>query len=813
MPGSLVREYEEGKEWIKGAVICTWGTGFILALNVILSIVAMGIGYSKSLNQGLFQSISLYDGNCTVSNRWATGLHLLININSSSLLAASNYVMQCLAAPSRSDVDKAHKQRKWLDIGTFSLRNLAVMDAKHCILWALLLLSSTPIHMIYNSVVFPSISTFDYAPVLIPDDLSPSEPLTAGGDETANFITKVGIDPAVLQVEIFNGTFRNLSTQDCFKMYNVELNTHLGTPVFTAGRQYFHNATSLFGSFGEQPYSSTEVYIYLNAYETWGTGSADQMVNNNNVSVHGGHWAYRLWNFTLPAPVSVDNISFFTTYNIWELRNSDFSTINVPMGHDLATLDDYMITYNPDREELGAFLKTPSHWANSTWAASLKFQLGNKSIFANSVGPNSAVGPTRIPVSQCMSKSRDQRCQLFFSPAIAIAVIISNVIKLACMYLTARTGRTNILLTLGDAISSFLMRPDPTTEGQCLMSRADAFQSDKSPTAVTIGRLRRRRRSVDSTMDIPLVDTVSTTGSLPHGPTTLPTRKRRFQAASGNRWAATFIFLFGCLAASIYLFCIALSSSAGSIPGAWRLGFGKASEATMIWDENISDAMISLVLLSNTPHMVLSILYFLCNSLMTCMLLAAEWSNYATQRQPLRVSWPKGQQRSKYYLSLPYQYSVPLVLFSVLMHWFLSQSIFFVYIQSFGLENEPNKRSTRGCGYSPIAMFFVLILAFVGMLALLGVSIRPLNSRMPLVSSCSAAISAACHPPPDDHEAALKPVIWGEIVSLEECNGRDQNWFSTGHRPSTQDSAMPKYAHCTFTSHVVNPPRPGQLYW
>ena len=147
LPGAPRRDYQEGEEWIKGALLCTWGAGIVLALNFVMAIVATGISYSKPSNKRRFQSIALYDGDCSVSSHWATGLHLLINLLSTLLLAASNYVMQCLGAPSRSDVDQAHKQRKWLDIGTFSVRNFAVMDTRRKILWTLLLLSSTPIHM------------------------------------------------------------------------------------------------------------------------------------------------------------------------------------------------------------------------------------------------------------------------------------------------------------------------------------------------------------------------------------------------------------------------------------------------------------------------------------------------------------------------------------------------------------------------------------------------------------------------------------------------------------------------------------------
>lgn len=65
----------------------------------------------------------LYQGDCEKSRQISTGLHILINILSTILPGASNYMMQCLHSPTRAEVDKAHAQRKWGDIGIPSWRN------------------------------------------------------------------------------------------------------------------------------------------------------------------------------------------------------------------------------------------------------------------------------------------------------------------------------------------------------------------------------------------------------------------------------------------------------------------------------------------------------------------------------------------------------------------------------------------------------------------------------------------------------------------------------------------------------------------
>lgn len=133
-------------EWVRGVVLSALGSSVIATLNIILSIAAIALSYSK-FGGSSAGSRTLYVGNCSQSKTWATGLHLLINILSTLLLAASNYCMQCLSAPSRADVDRAHAKRRWLEIGTAGLRNLWYVNRRRKTLWFILLITSLPIHL------------------------------------------------------------------------------------------------------------------------------------------------------------------------------------------------------------------------------------------------------------------------------------------------------------------------------------------------------------------------------------------------------------------------------------------------------------------------------------------------------------------------------------------------------------------------------------------------------------------------------------------------------------------------------------------
>lgn len=62
-------------------------------------------------------------------------------------------------------------------------------------------------------------------------------------------------------------------------------------------------------------------------------------------------------------------------------------------------------------------------------------------------------------------------------------------------------------------------------------------------------------------------------------------------------------------------------------------------------------------------------------------------------------------------------------------------------------------------------LFGTSLVLIVGSISLL----RLHPSSMPMVSTCSAAISAACHRPGEDVDAHLLPVKWGVISENEEA--------------------------------------------
>jgi hypothetical protein len=128
--------------WRFGVLSFALGASIVLLINIAATISAFTV---PSDEKGVF-----FDGDCVYVKRLNTGLHLAINILSTIILAGSNYTMQCLSAPTRSEIDAAHscKPALHLDVGILSIRNLSYISKRRKLLWLLLGLSSLPLHLV-----------------------------------------------------------------------------------------------------------------------------------------------------------------------------------------------------------------------------------------------------------------------------------------------------------------------------------------------------------------------------------------------------------------------------------------------------------------------------------------------------------------------------------------------------------------------------------------------------------------------------------------------------------------------------------------
>jgi hypothetical protein len=129
---------------------------FLVAMILILnSAVTLWASATYVLDESIG---TLYRGQCEKVSRIGEGIHVFINVIGTLLLGASNFTMQCLSSPTRTEIDRGHAKKQWLEIGVLSLRNLRFINRVRLWLWIGLALSSVPIHLMYNSAVFVNLT-------------------------------------------------------------------------------------------------------------------------------------------------------------------------------------------------------------------------------------------------------------------------------------------------------------------------------------------------------------------------------------------------------------------------------------------------------------------------------------------------------------------------------------------------------------------------------------------------------------------------------------------------------------------------------
>ena len=121
----------------------------------------------------------------------------------------------------------------------------------------------------------------------------------------------------------------------------------------------------------------------------------------------------------------------------------------------------------------------------------------------------------------------------------------------------------------------------------------------------------------------------------------------------------------------------------------------------------------------------------------------------------------------------------------------MSQSLFLALVDIIDDTGElDTENSISTVGYSCIAIFFGIIVGVVAVTTGILNGFRRYRSGIPLVGSCSAAISAACHRPNDDPSASALPLRWG---CVDANSGKD-------------------ISHCCLSSFEVTAPEDGYFY-
>ena len=101
----------------------------------------------------------------------------------------------------------------------------------------------------------------------------------------------------------------------------------------------------------------------------------------------------------------------------------------------------------------------------------------------------------------------------------------------------------------------------------------------------------------------------------------------------------------------------------------------------------------------------------------------------------------------------------------MLLHYFASQAVFLTNVKLVDFTGEASHWSLNQVGYSPVGLLTLAVLGTLFGTIALTQGFRHLPDGMPLAASCSASISAACHPSEEDEDTWVQhnsmKVKWG----------------------------------------------------
>ncbi|KAL9034312.1 MAG: hypothetical protein Q9180_005478 [Flavoplaca navasiana] len=390
-----------------GVIGCAVATGAVLLINLLVTIWA-------AAHYGIEDGIgTIQNGGCDFTKTLSLWSHFAINVLSTAMLSASNYCMQCLSAPTRQDIDRAHAQHLWLDIGVRSVRNLLHISRIKALLWVLLALSSIPLHLFYNSAIFSTLSAREY------DILTISPNLAVG-----NFFNVTAVPPDALNPGPYDHSY---SDEWAF-------------PPYPRSRLIDYGLSLM------RDFNNTSIW--------------QRMDNKLCIQKYGRQFISTQGDFLAVSHALNDSFSIKFIDTAYPKTDNGGG----PSYNWMCDLyPDAQHGINNEQCRLEVLLPKATKWAIRS----------NRRNF-----PNYGMPWQPDPVDYCLSRRVKEECRLQFSLALLIVVIICNFVKAACMIVIVYRHDAVPLITLGDAIASFLDDPDSITQGNCVAPQG-SFQKRK----------------------------------------------------------------------------------------------------------------------------------------------------------------------------------------------------------------------------------------------------------------------------------------------------------------------------------------------
>lgn len=196
------------------------------------------------------------------------------------------------------------------------------------------------------------------------------------------------------------------------------------------------------------------------------------------------------------------------------------------------------------------------------------------------------IGPMTFRVRYCLAETVPERCTVEYSLPLVIIVVLVNLIKATTLWATTASIADSPILTMGDAIATFLRSPDATTHGESLLSRDNVLKPSIKPLTYC-ATPRRWGSSVSFQRWISCF--------LLYG------ANHRPPPASSVSSTDPFSFLMTIIVCIILLAYGISTINSGQNP--WETGFGQLRLVTLIGGDSPT-SLVSNTMIANTPQVV-----------------------------------------------------------------------------------------------------------------------------------------------------------------------------------------------------------------
>ncbi|KAI1074771.1 hypothetical protein F5B20DRAFT_426034 [Whalleya microplaca] len=693
----------------------------VLLLLLIGFLIAAVIGTND-----IRQTFLLYTGDCKSGGATRTNfaLHLLLNVLSTAILASSNFFMQVLNAPTRKEVDLVHAKGHWVDIGIPSLRNIFRVSRFKSVAWTILFLSSVPIHLLFNSAIFEidrregdfhlTIATESFlnggAYYLPGASLFSGAHLIGYSEEGVQYGDDDDDKPPTL--DEYRGyespAAQNVSkaASDASKWTRLDARSCLAEYVACSGLRDYQDVVMVV----DRPdWVRADTWNLTEDADAFWTGKIPNSAGNSLWSSSQCRMFARIKSRGLPGcSTNCDMVTY----------NTESTDASFTVRFFSNSFPGEVVTWN-----------TPQWppWTNYP-APAADYSVQNYSEYAYQVG----LRPQEeyLNISHCIAQPREAvMCHVGLSIPFLLAVLLAGLVKLiTCIVVVIIIGPQESLVTPGDAIASFISIPDPVSSQIGIVNQSVLSEAARNGNSK-------------------LVDLEQFYFQ----------RERRASTVPRSIWYASYaILILGTIAVGACL--LAELASGGQLK---FINIGGTEPDSFMLAPVPHSSFISQVIFANSLQLFFALWYLVYNSLLTRLESCQEWAMFSTSYRALRVTKPQGQQRETYRLQLPYRYSIPLIIMSIVVHWLLSICLHIVvtqgsyYVADQGYEGSYTadpislpQGSVIAWGTSSGALLFLFILGVILVPIPWIIGRRILPGIIPNVGANSLALSAACQVKP-----------------------------------------------------------------